>query len=98
MSALVEDLLLLARLDSDPTLDLQPTDLTGIVLNAVSDARAAGPDHTWALSLPEERDRGPCRPATACTRWWRTCWRTPAPTPRPAPGWRPRWPPPGSGR
>ena len=24
------------------------------MLNAVSDARAAGPDHTWTLSLPEE--------------------------------------------
>ena len=35
MSALVQDLLLLARLDSEPTLDLQPTDLTEIVLNAV---------------------------------------------------------------
>lgn len=54
MSALVQDLLLLARLDSEPTLDLQPTDVTGIVLNAVSDARAAGGDHTWTLDLGEE--------------------------------------------
>lgn len=54
MSALVQDLLLLARLDSEPTLDLQPTDLTEIVLNAVSDARAASADHTWALDLPED--------------------------------------------
>ncbi|MCC6495661.1 MAG: HAMP domain-containing histidine kinase [Propionibacteriaceae bacterium] len=54
MSALVQDLLLLARLDSEPTLDLQPTDLTAIVLNAVSDARAASADHTWALDLPED--------------------------------------------
>ncbi len=54
MSALVQDLLLLARLDSEPTLDLQPTDVTEIVLNAVSDARAANSDHTWALDLPEE--------------------------------------------
>ncbi len=54
MSALVQDLLLLARLDSEPTLDLQPTDLTEIVLNAVSDARAASADHTWALNLPED--------------------------------------------
>ena len=54
MSALVQDLLLLARLDSEPTLDLQPTDLTGIVLNAVSDARAASADHTWSMNLPEE--------------------------------------------
>jgi two-component system, OmpR family, sensor kinase len=53
MSALVQDLLLLARLDSEPTLDLQPTDLTEIVLNAVSDARAADSSHTWSLNLPE---------------------------------------------
>mgnify|MGYP001218839212 CR=1 FL=1 len=54
MSALVEDLLLLARLDSQPTLALQPTDVTQIVLNAVDDARVAGADHRWGLDLPEE--------------------------------------------
>ena len=54
MSALVEDLLLLARLDSEPTLDLQPTDVTEMILNAVSDARAADSDHVWALNLPED--------------------------------------------
>ena len=54
MSALVQDLLLLARLDSEPTLDLQPTDLTEIVLNAVGDARAADPDHVWSLNLPPD--------------------------------------------
>lgn len=54
MSALVQDLLLLARLDSEPTLALQPTDLTEIVLNAVSDAKAAGGDHTWTMRLPED--------------------------------------------
>jgi two-component system OmpR family sensor kinase len=54
MSRLVEDLLLLARLDSGPAIDVAPTDLTEIVINAVSDARAAGPDHSWQLSLPEE--------------------------------------------
>jgi two-component system OmpR family sensor kinase len=54
MSRLVDDLLLLARLDSRPDLDLAPTDLTEIALNAVSDARAAGPDHIWTLALPEE--------------------------------------------
>ena len=52
MSKLVEDMLLLARLDSGPDLDLQPCDLSEIVINAVSDARAAGPDHTWQMSLP----------------------------------------------
>jgi two-component system OmpR family sensor kinase len=52
MSHLVEDMLLLARLDAGPDLDLQPCDLSEIVINAVSDARAAGPDHAWQLSLP----------------------------------------------
>ena len=54
MSRLVEDLLLLARLDSGPDIDVQPTDLTEIVINAVSDARAAGPAHSWLLDLPDE--------------------------------------------
>ena len=54
MSALVQDLLLLARLDSEPTLELEPTDVTEIVLHSVSDARAASPDHNWSLELPDE--------------------------------------------
>jgi two-component system OmpR family sensor kinase len=54
MSRLVEDLLLLARLDSGPAIEVTPTDLTEIVINAVSDARAAGPDHSWQLDLPDE--------------------------------------------
>jgi two-component system, OmpR family, sensor kinase len=53
MSRLVEDMLLLARLDSGPDLDLQPCDLSEIVINAVSDARAAGPDYAWQLALPQ---------------------------------------------
>lgn len=54
MSGLVEDLLLLARLDSEPTLDLQPCDITELVINAVSDSRAASPQHRWALELPPD--------------------------------------------
>ncbi len=54
MSVLVEDLLLLARLDDRPELDLRLTDLSELVINAVSDARAAGPDHRWELDLPPE--------------------------------------------
>lgn len=54
MSVLVEDLLLLARLDAEPTLALQATDVTQIVLNAVNDARVAGTDHRWGLDLPDE--------------------------------------------
>ncbi len=54
MSCLVEDMLLLARLDNDQRLDLRSTDLVEIVLNAVSDSRAAGTDHTWILDLPDD--------------------------------------------
>jgi len=54
MSHLVEDLLLLARLDSGPNLQVAPVDLTEVVINALSDARAAGPEHTWQLDLPPE--------------------------------------------
>jgi two-component system OmpR family sensor kinase len=54
MSRLVDDLLLLARLDSGPDLDPQPADLTELVINAVSDARVAGPGHIWTLALPDE--------------------------------------------
>jgi two-component system OmpR family sensor kinase len=53
MSRLVEDLLLLARLDAGPALDIQPTDLNALLIDAISDARAAGPEHHWSLSLPD---------------------------------------------
>ncbi len=52
MSHLVEDLLLLARLDAGPDLDIQPTDITEVLINAVNDAQAAGPDHIWRLDVP----------------------------------------------
>ncbi len=84
MTGLVEDLLLLARLDAGrppspdhtgtgptgtgptdtghTTPDRTDTDRTGhtdtdlapLVVDAVSDARAAGPDHHWRLNLPDE--------------------------------------------
>ena len=54
MSSLVEDLLLLARLDSGPNIDVTPVDLSEVVINALSDARAAGPEHVWQLDLPPE--------------------------------------------
>jgi two-component system, OmpR family, sensor kinase len=53
MGRLVEDLLLLARLDSGRPLAQEPVDLTRLVLDAVSDARVTGTDHTWRLELPE---------------------------------------------
>ena len=54
MTGLVEDLLLLARLDSGRPLDRGPVDLTQVLVDAVSDAHATGPDHRWALDLPDE--------------------------------------------
>lgn len=54
MTGLVEDLLLLARLDEGRELDRQPVDLTMLLVDAVSDAHAAGPDHQWELDLPDE--------------------------------------------
>jgi two-component system OmpR family sensor kinase len=54
MTTLVEDLLLLARLDAGRPLERAPVDLTRLVLDAVDDARVAGPDHRWALALPSE--------------------------------------------
>ena len=54
MTALVEDLLLLARLDDAPKLAGDRVDLSRLVVDAVSDARAAGPDHEWRIDLPDE--------------------------------------------
>ncbi|HEV7146559.1 MAG TPA: HAMP domain-containing sensor histidine kinase [Pedococcus sp.] len=54
MQGLVEDLLLLARLDAGRPLDREPVDLSLLAMDAVSDAHAAAPDHRWELDLPEE--------------------------------------------
>ncbi|MFD6590721.1 sensor histidine kinase [Streptomyces anulatus] len=61
MTGLVEDLLLLARLDSGRPLSYGRTDLLPLVVDAISDARAAdqgapGQDarHRWRLELPPE--------------------------------------------
>lgn len=54
MTRLVEDLLLLARLDSGRPLEREPVDLSRLAVDAVNDAHVAGPDHQWELDLPEE--------------------------------------------
>jgi len=54
MTGLVEDLLLLARLDEGRELEMEPVDLTMLLVDAVSDAHVAGRDHVWNLELPEE--------------------------------------------
>jgi two-component system OmpR family sensor kinase len=54
MTSLVEDLLLLARLDEGPSIETAPVDLTRVLVDAVSDAHVAAGDHEWVLDLPEE--------------------------------------------
>jgi two-component system OmpR family sensor kinase len=54
MTTLVEDLLLLARLDSGRPLERRPVDMSRLVLDTVGDAHVAGPDHNWRLDLPAE--------------------------------------------
>jgi two-component system OmpR family sensor kinase len=54
MTTLVDDLLLLARLDSGRPLDRDPVELSGLVVDTVNDAHAAGREHKWLLDLPDE--------------------------------------------
>lgn len=54
MTNLVEDLLLLARLDSGRPLEREPVDLCRLCADVVSDAHAAGPDHRWNLDVPAD--------------------------------------------
>jgi signal transduction histidine kinase len=51
MTGLVEDLLLLARLDEGRPLQSREVDLAALVAEAVWDARAAAGDHDWQLEL-----------------------------------------------
>ena len=59
MGNLVEELLLLARLDAAAITDTAPVvhgpvDLTAIVVDATMDARATAPDHRWTLQVDPE--------------------------------------------
>jgi two-component system OmpR family sensor kinase len=54
MTALVEDLLLLARLDEGKATQATDVDLTQLVVETVSDEKVMAPDHAWQLQLPEE--------------------------------------------
>ncbi|MFI5962307.1 sensor histidine kinase [Streptomyces asoensis] len=51
MTGLVEDLLLLARLDDGRPLESAEVDLAALVAESVRDARAAGGGHDWQLEL-----------------------------------------------
>jgi two-component system OmpR family sensor kinase len=52
MSTLVEDLLLLARMDQAPTLAKEPLDLNQTIRDVVASAEAAGPLHPIEVDLP----------------------------------------------
>ena len=52
MGSLVEDLLLLARMDQSPELIHAPINLDDLIREVVASASAAGPDHTITVNLP----------------------------------------------
>ena len=54
MTRLVEDLLLLARLDEGQELVHTPVDLTLLAIEGVEDARPTAHDHVWELDVPAE--------------------------------------------
>jgi two-component system OmpR family sensor kinase len=54
MSVLVDDLLLLARLDAGRPLECEPVDLSRLAIDVTSDARVARGDHRWRLELPDD--------------------------------------------
>ena len=54
MTVLVDDLLLLARLDAGRPLEREPVDLSRLAIETTSDARVARTDHRWRLDLPDE--------------------------------------------
>ncbi|WP_327046565.1 HAMP domain-containing histidine kinase [Microbispora sp. NBC_01189] len=54
MGTLVDDLLLLTRLDAGRPLAREEVDLTRMAIDATGDARVYAPGHRWRLDLPEE--------------------------------------------
>lgn len=54
MGSLVEDLLLLARLDQSREMAHDPVDLNSAVKDAVESARAAGPNHPITVTTPDD--------------------------------------------
>ena len=54
MSTLVEEMLLLARLDAGRDRRAEPVALGALLVEAVSDAHVAGPGHDWQLELPPD--------------------------------------------
>ncbi|EMY35109.1 signal transduction histidine kinase [Arthrobacter crystallopoietes BAB-32] len=54
MTALVEDLLLLARMDEGQRAEQSDVDLTALVAESVNDVRATAPGHRWVLNVPDD--------------------------------------------
>lgn len=54
MTSLVEDLLLLARLDAGAPLRKEKVQIAGLLVDTVTDAQAAFPEHRWEVELPED--------------------------------------------
>ncbi|WP_309102416.1 ATP-binding protein [Microbacterium sp.] len=54
MTRLVEDLLLLARLDEGQELVYGSVDLTQLALEELADARPTAPEHHWSVDVPDE--------------------------------------------
>jgi two-component system, OmpR family, sensor kinase len=54
MTVLVDDLLLLARLDAGRPLEREPVDMSRLTIETTMDARVARTDHRYRLELPDE--------------------------------------------
>ena len=54
MGTLVEDLLLLARLDQSRAIESKPVDLAHVIEEVVASASAAGPEHPITVEMPKE--------------------------------------------
>jgi two-component system, OmpR family, sensor kinase len=54
MGVLVDDLLLLARLDAGRPLERAPVDLSRLAIDVTSDAHVARHEHRWQLDLPDD--------------------------------------------
>ena len=54
MGTLVEDLLLLARLDQSRAIEFKPVDIAHIIEEAVASATVAGPQHPITVEMPRE--------------------------------------------
>lgn len=57
MGTLVEDLLLLARLDSGDSGPTERVDMARLVTDCVTDAQVVGRDHHWLLEIDESSDQ-----------------------------------------